>query len=194
MRGGEKTGLRPPAARQCVIRKSVVIIELGHGKKVCGNASRASFTNGSIAGSGSGNAPPFQPVSCMFGNIFIVAYEKASLPRPATVFSSSSSFFPLQRCTRVEFFQTGVCCCFHHCCSFSLPDRREKIEKNLSWSHQLMNDLLETRWRELLNYKSFKCDRGDGIFCFLSCLCLISFVSFENITIPLILHHVYLLN
>lgn len=29
-----------------------------------------------------------------------------------------------------------------------------------------MNDLLETRWRELLNYTSFKCDRGDGIFCF----------------------------
>lgn len=143
MRGGKKTGLRPPAARQCVIRKSVVIIELGHGKKVCGNASRASFTNGSIAGSGSGNAPPFQPVSCMFGNIFIVAYEKASLPRPDTVFSSSS-FFPLpSRVRALNFFKRACAAASTTAAAFLCLTDERKLKK-------ISRDRTNLRMRDLL--------------------------------------------
>lgn len=193
----------PPAARQCVIRKSVVIIELGHGKKVCGNASRASFTNGSIAGSGSGNAPPFQPVSCMFGNIFIVAYEKASLPRPATVLlllpppPPSCPTLPSPAYAPWIFSNGRVLLLLLLPRSFSL--RAERKVKNLPWSHLWIRAIGGLLRRELLNYKSFKSDRGDGVFCFLTTrrkIIVFTFDQFrkfggriENIKILLILHH-----
>lgn len=117
--GGRAAGIRPKndtalSCRGTRARRARVIRKCRNNgararQKVCGNASRASFTNGSVAGSGSSAAPPFHAVSCTFGNIFIVAYEKASPSAAAAAAAPHcpflSSFAPAR--TRAEFFPSA---------------------------------------------------------------------------------------